>query len=247
MQLIDTHVHLMMPEYSDLASIINRAKSVGVSRFICPGIDWETSNKAIELHKIYPEIIPAVGLHPTNPSEDLSKYEALAHIPEVRAIGEIGTDIRATDLKEQEKRFRFFLELAIAVNKPALIHVIRTWDMTFAILADYPQLQGKAVLHCFAGGQEEAKKAANLGLLLSFTAIIARKGMTKTHEVIKNWPLDQMMLETDGPWLAWPGEDGPNEPKTVPRIAQYIADIKGESVETIAQTTTQAASDFFAL
>ncbi len=69
--------------------------------------------------------------------------------------------------------------------------------------------------------------------------------MDATHDVIKSWPLDQMMIETDGPWLAWPGESWPNEPKTVAKVAEFVATLKNESVETVAKVTTQTAEEFF--
>lgn len=277
MQLIDTHVHLMMPDYKNLDEVVDRAKEAGVTRFVVPGINLETSRQAIELAKQYPEIIPAVGLHPMNEPEDLEEFKKLAALPEVKAIGEIGTDIRAEDPTlqkalwgKQEARFRFFLDLAVEHNKPALVHTIRTWDETIKVLAGYPQLKGKVVMHCFSLGQEEAAQAKELGLLISITAIIARKGNKKTHDVIKDWPLEQMMLETDGPWLQWPkfkdqdevarvvsqkwsvpqspeGDEGPNEPKTLYKIAELIAEIKGVSVEEVATQTTQTAQKFFGL
>jgi TatD DNase family protein len=257
MRFIDTHVHLMMPDYHDVGgvgAVLQRAQAAGVTYCVVPGIDYQTSQQAIALAATYPAIIPAVGLHPMNPDEDLTLYKALAARPEVKAIGEIGTDARANDLPggwpKQEQRFRFFLDLAQQVDKPALVHVIRTWDETVAILADYPQLRGKVVLHCFAAGPAEAKKIRDLGLLISCTALIARNGMQSTLEVIKDWPLNQMMLETDGPWLKWPkGEKStvPNEPTTVAQIAQCVADVKGISVEAVAQATTQTAQTFFSL
>lgn len=248
MELIDTHVHLMMPEYEKtLPEVLSRAKERSVTTFICPGIDLPTSKQAIDLHNKYPEIIPAVGLHPMAQNEDLGQFADLAQNPVVKAIGEIGTDIRAGDFAEQEKRFRFFLELAIKTNKPALVHTIRTWEPTMKILADYPELKGKVVMHCFNAGEEEANQAKALGVLLSFTAIIARKGMSDTHNVIKSWTLEQMMLESDAPWLAWPGDGEVNEPKVVALICKFIAEIKGIAVEEVAQKTTNTAQTFFAI
>src|SRR5687768_1187169 len=114
MQLIDTHVHLMMPDYENVGgvgAVLERMKAAGVTHCVVPGIDYKTSKEAIALGEQYPQIVPAIGLHPTNEFEDLEQFKTLAELPEVKAIGEIGTDFRVNDLTEQEKRFRFFLEL----------------------------------------------------------------------------------------------------------------------------------------
>jgi len=243
--LIDTHAHLTHEDYSDVAGVLERAKQVGVMQCVVPGLDSTSSRKAIELAQKYPQILPAVGLHPLSASENLEAFRELAALPQVVAIGEIGTDAKAGEMKEQEKRLRFFLELAIETAKPALVHIRDTWQETLVILADYPELKNQAVIHCFTGGYKEAEAIQKLGLFISCTAIIARESLASTREVIKSWPLEQLMLETDCPWLSWPGEKWPNEPKTVAQIAQKIAEIKGISVEEVAQQTTHAANKFF--
>lgn len=249
MHLIDTHIHLTYPDYAaDFPGMLARAQEAGVVQYVCPGLDYESSQAAIALARQYPAIIPAVGLHPLSDPTDLTAFEDLATLPEVKAIGEIGTDVKAGPMGEQEARFRFFLDLACKVGKPVLIHIRETWGETFRILADYPQLRNKAVIHCFTGGKAEASKIDELGLLLSITAILARKNVSpETLEAVKGWPLGRMMLETDGPYLAWPGETWPNEPSTVRRVAEFVAALKGISVDEVAETTTQVAKRFFAV
>ncbi len=246
MEFIDTHVHLMMPEYDGILSdVITRAKQAGVGRFIVPGIDFKTSQEAVALAEKHSEIIPAIGLHPMGADEPLEQFRELAENPQVKAIGEIGMDRRAGDFSKQEKRFRFFLELAIKTGKPALIHLLHDWPPVLAIVKDYPELQGRAVWHCFASDRVAADELVELGMYLSCTAIVARKKMEATHEVIKTWPLEKTMLETDGPWLSWPKEDGPNEPTAIVKIAQLIADIKEMPIEEVAEKTTLSAITFF--
>jgi len=248
MNFIDTHAHLTHDDYAGkLDVVLNQAKEVDVTRYVVPGLDMASSRQAIKLYHEFSSILPAIGLHPLSATENYESFRELAALPEVAAIGEIGTDAKAGDWKEQEARFRFFLELAIEVNKPALIHIRDTWAETFKILADYPELKQKAVIHCFTGGAKEAEQVAKLGLLLSFTAIIARKNMDATHEVIKNWPFEQMMLETDCPWLSWPGESWPNGPAAVAKTGEFIAGLKGVSVEEVANQTTKTANKFFDL
>ncbi len=245
--MIDTHVHLNMDDYTDIAGAIERAKEVGVDRFVVPGLDLASSKKAIELSEQFPEIIPAIGLHPLSEDEDLNAFKELARDSRVKAIGEIGTDIKGGDWANQEKRFRFFLGLAVETNKPALIHIRDTWEETLTVLRDYPQLKNKAVIHCFTGGENEARQIRELGLFVSVTAILARPALAESCSIIKDWPLDQLMLETDGPYLMWPGEKWPNEPKTVAKIAQLVADLKNVSVNDVADKTTVTSEHFFNL
>mgnify|MGYP003881703131 CR=1 FL=1 len=238
----------MFPEYDGrLPEVIARAKEAGVTRFVVPGTDYATSQQAIELAQQCPEIIPAIGLHPLNEKCDLNLFRSLAALPEVKAIGEIGTDSGAGDWAEQERRFRFFLELAIEHNKPVLVHIRDTWQPTLAIMAEYPQLRDKAVIHCFTGDQIIAGQIHEHGYLLSFTAILARSKYKETQAVATAWPLDRMMLETDSPWLSWPSEKGPNEPSTVRKLAEFIASLHGCPVEEVAKATTQTAKVFFNL
>ncbi len=247
MHFYDTHVHLTHEDYQkDLPGLLERATNQGVAGFVVPGLDYASSEQSIELHSQYPSIIPAVGLHPLSPAEELAPFRELVNRPEVKAIGEIGTDKKAGSMDKQEERLRFFLDLAVQTGKPALIHIRDTWQETFRILGDY-SLRDEFVIHCFTGGKAEAGQISELGGYLSVTAILARKGMEATLGVIKEWPLERLMLETDGPWLSWPGESWPNESTTVIKVAQLVADLRGISLEKVAATTSQSAERFFDL
>src|SRR6476660_1453818 len=120
MELIDTHVHLTMPDYgADLLPLFARAKEQEVIECVVPGLDLATSKLSLALSQRYPEIIPCVGLHPISEPADLFPFAALAETEQIKAIGEIGTDSKAGNWEAQETRFRYFLELAIKVKKPA--------------------------------------------------------------------------------------------------------------------------------
>lgn len=250
MRLIDTHVHLTYPDYGDIQTVIADAQAVGVDRLIVPGLNLTSSKQSLDLAQAYPSIFAAVGMHPLEKDDlaDFKDFATLAQHPKCVAIGEVGTDRNAGPMVDQEKRFRGFLDIALGVHKPVLIHVRETWADTFRILGDYPELKNKAVIHCFTGGEAEGQRIGELGLLLSVTAILARKNISpETLEVVKRWPLEKMMLETDGPYLAWPGEPWPNQPSTVAKIAQFVADLKGVSVDEVATKTTTTAEMFFNL
>lgn len=246
-RLIDTHTHLnITPLIEEVDGVVERARAAGVHWFVVPGLDYATSRKSLELAERHPSIIPTVGLHPLSERDvDLAAFAELAADPPIKAIGEIGTDHKAGDWSCQERWLRFFLELAIRLKKPALIHIRDTWEPTLRVLRDYPELGGRAVVHCFTGGAEEAAALCELNVLISVTAILARAQMTAAREVVKTWPIDRLMLETDSPYLPWPGELWPNEPKTVTRVARLVAELKGLPTEVVATATTKTAEAFF--
>lgn len=247
--MIDTHIHLMHKDYESLpggvAGVLQRAAAAGVTRCVVPALDPLTSKQVIELAHTFPQIIPAIGLHPLSPDEVLAPFESLIALPEVKAVGEIGFDAKAGDVTAQALRVRFFLDCAAKHNKPAIIHIRDMWDEAFSVLEEYRHVP--MVIHCFTGGHKEAEQCKNLGFHISVTALIARAALEETREVITTWPLDRLMLETDGPWLSFPGDRWPNEPSTVARIAQFVAELRGESLEDIAQQTTATAEQFFQL
>lgn len=250
MELIDTHVHLTMPEYADqpggLDGVLERANQAGVTTFIIPGIDFDHCTKAQKLANTHENIFFAVGDHPSTTTD--ANMDSLVTDPKCVAIGEVGFDSKSGPVEHQETCFRHFLDLAVAHNKPVILHIRDLWGDTWRVLSDYPQLRNRLVVHCFTGGQAETEQMERLGVLMSVTAILARKNTTpETLEAVSSWPLEKMMLETDGPWLPFPGEPYPNEPTTVAKICQFIANIKGISAEEVATTTTQTAKDFFGL
>lgn len=248
MHLIDTHAHLTYPDFQDIAAVIAKAKEVGVLEYIVPALDPASAQVAQQLAEHHAEIYFAVGTHPLSTEADTTYATDLISHPKCVAVGEIGTDINAGPTEDQSVRLRFFLDLAVQHNKPAIIHIRDTWDETFKILAEYPQLKGRAVIHCFTGLTEHAQKIKELGLLISITAISARKtAHQETLDAIRDWPLEQMMLETDCPYLPWPGEKYPNTPTTVAKIAQFVADLKGIALEEVAQKTTATAQQFFSI
>lgn len=246
MQLIDTHVHLTYPQYGSLSQVIHRAEAQGVTRYVVPGLDLASSQEALALGEVYPGIIPAVGLHPLHAHEPLDSFRVLAHDPCMKAIGEVGTDRKAGPMESQLERLGYFVELALEVKKPLLVHIRDTWDETLRFLQTYP-LEGKVVIHCFTGTKAEIEQIASAGYLISVTALLARDSMAATQEVIRTWPLEKLMLETDGPYLNWPGEEGPNEPATVRKVAEFVAQLKGVSLDRVAEVTTQTAETFFKL
>jgi TatD DNase family protein len=195
---------------------------------------------------------------------DYDFYKTLAQNKKVVAIGEIGLDYhfapKGVDLeivkKKQQEVFKKALELADELNLPVVIHSRDTHDDLIPILKEFVdagRLKRRGVLHCFTGGLTDAQKYLDLGFLISFTGIVtfeprpAQAEMReKILEVVKNIPLEKIMVETDSPYLTpEPFRGKRNEPIFVEYVAKKIAEIKNLSFDEVAATTTKTARDFF--
>jgi len=195
---------------------------------------------------------------------DINFYKKLAQDKKVVAIGEMGLDYhflpeninKEEGVAKQKLVFRQGLDLADELNLPIIIHSRDTHDDIQTILKEYKdanKLKRCGVIHCYTGTWEEAKKYLELGFLISFTGIITfePKGKNKEKqeallEVVKNTPLDKIMIETDAPYLApAPYRGKKNEPLYVRYVAEFIAKIKNINFEEVANTTTKTAKSFF--
>jgi TatD DNase family protein len=269
--IIDTHSHLSFKAYeNDRDEVIKRTQKEGV---VCidVGTKYETSKRAVELAEKYEGIYAAVGMHPIHiktdllrlkldPEEgaftpfteefDVEKYKALAKSKKVVAIGEIGLDyyyrpkskIKLEQFKEiQRKVFLQQLELAEELNLPVIVHCRMAHKDILEILSNK---KNKGVIHCFTGNWDEAQKYMDLGFYLGINGIIDKLDLT---EVIKNAPLDKLLVETDCPYLTplAEGKDKRNEPIFVKHVIQKIADLRGLSFGQIAEKTTENAKKLF--
>ena len=249
MNLIDTHCHIYYDKYiDDIDQVINRATAHNISNIICVGVDFESSKKSVDLAEKYEMVYATAGYHPhdaKDASDDyLKNLKMLAKNPKVIAIGEIGLDYfyNHSDKKIQLARFKEQLDLAKDLDLPAIIHN-RESDSDLYNTLKISQLN-KGVIHCFSSTLEFGNKILDLGLLLSFTGIVTFSDELK--KVVKQIPLNKMMLETDSPYLTpKPFRGKRNEPYMVNFIAEEIAKIKNISKEEVADTTTQTAKDFF--
>lgn len=258
---IDTHAHLDFPEYkTEVSAVIGRAKEVGVEKIINPAIDLDTSKRAVDLARKYPEIYAAVGFHPhcANDLDIESKGKLIAYTvhPKVVAIGEIGLDYyylkrsskyaHCPNRDQQIFCFEQMLDLAMETGLPAIIHTREADADILAILKAYKN-QIKGVVHCFSGGVDLAEKLIDLGFAISFTGNITYKN-PDTVDAIKKIPLGSIMIETDSPYLTpEPHRGKRNEPKYVVEVAKKIAEIKNIPLSQVETETTNKAIKFFGL
>ncbi|MBL7046981.1 MAG: TatD family hydrolase [Candidatus Marinimicrobia bacterium] len=249
---IDTHAHLHFHNlYSQLDDVIQRAAENGIDKIICVGIDIESTKRCIAIVEKYPIVFAAAGIHPHNskdaPEDFLDEIGKLVNHPKVVAIGETGLDFYR-DLSPRPIQIDVFtqqLQLAKKLDLPVIVHN-RNADREILNVVESVGHE-KGVVHCFSSDVEMAKKVLELGFKISFTGSITF-GNKAVMSVIKIVPLEDIMLETDCPFLAPVPKRGKlNEPANLPHIAARIAEIKSESVEKVAAITTANATNFFNL
>ena len=251
MQLIDTHSHIYYDKYKDdLNEVVNRATSNNICNIICVGVDIVSSRKSIKISEEYDMIYSTAGYHP-HESKDAEKMyldqlqDLLAH-PKVVALGEIGLDYyyNHSDHKTQIRVFREQLELAKTLDIPVIIHNREADNDLYENLKDSGISKG--VIHCYSSDIKYAQKIFDLGLIISFTGIITFSD--QLQKVVKEIPIENMMLETDSPYLTpIPHRGKRNEPYMVNYIAEKIADIKQMSIDEVASITTKTAKQFFGI
>jgi TatD DNase family protein len=255
MQLIDTHVHLDDTRYDpDREALIERARAAGVGILVTIGTHLEDSRWNVAFVAGKQDVYATVGIHPEMADRwqaaDLAEYEALAQKPGVVAIGEVGMDYHRPEFsrQQQEPVFRAMIALAKKLKLPLVIHNRQADRDTLEILRqDWdPSLGG--IFHCFAGDAQCAREAVDLNFDLAVGGVLTFKSAQGLRDIIATVPLDRIVLETDGPWLApqaWRGQR--NEPAYVASVAQTLATVKGVSVEEAAEATTRNARRVFRL
>ncbi len=270
--LTDTHCHLDFKKFDeDRDTVIERAIAIGVKRILIPGLDLESSLSAIRLAETHSGLYAAVGFHPTdleNFSEKaFEEIQALAKHSKVLAVGEIGLDyywvheeMKQAFQREILKRQLFF---AKAVNKPVIIHMREEQDAWFGqasrdllVILDewhgtlraenHPLAKKPGVLHSFNGTFETAEKALDLNFYIGITGPVTYKNAEEKRQMIRQLPLERILIETDAPFLTpVPHRGKRNEPAFVAYIADKIAEIHMTTREQVAQITTANAEHLF--
>ncbi|MGQ9513351.1 TatD family hydrolase [Thermodesulfitimonas sp.] len=253
-ELTDTHCHLDDERYkADRAAVIERARAAGVTRLVTVGYDLASSRRAGELAAALPGVYAVVGVHPHDaagvPLNYLEELRRLARAPRVVAIGEIGLDFYR-DLSPRSVQREVFvaqLHLARELGLPVVIHCREAHGEVYEILRrEAVGISG--VMHCFSGGWEEAKRFLALGFYLSIAGPVTFTGARRPVEVVRQMPLERLLLETDAPYLPpVPHRGKRNEPAYLIYTAQKVAAIRGISLEELAAATTANAVRLFGL
>jgi TatD DNase family protein len=251
--LFDTHCHLMDEQFdNDLNEVIRRAHDAGVNRIVIPGIDVETSKKAIAIAEQFDGIYAAVGVHPEAAKDvPLSAFDVvreLAKHEKVVAIGEIGLDYYwdAAPRDEQQRVMATQIEIAKECGLPVIIHNREATADTVSLLQSVGSAKVRGIMHCFMDTFEIACKCIDMGFFISFGGPVTFKNARNVHEVAPKIPDESILIETDSPYLApHPYRGKRNEPGYVRLVATRMAELKQMSVEEIADITTRNANRLF--
>lgn len=248
---IDTHAHLNFQKFNlDWAEAIERAKKAKVKKIINVGSNLKTSRKAVEIAQKSEDAFAAVGLHPIHVKDedfDEEKFLKLARHKKVVAIGETGLDYYYDKSTKELQRevLEKLLGLAAKVSKPVILHCRDASSDILSFLMAQP-LEPLGVMHCFAGDWPMAKILLDMGLYISFTGLITFTKNEAAFEVIKNMPLERLMIETDCPYMTpEPHRGRRNEPAYVVEVAKKIAELKKIPLEKIEEQTTKNAEELF--
>lgn len=250
--MIDSHCHLADAQFAnDLDAVLQRAKEAGIEKMITIADSLEEAEKCIEIAETYPHIFCTVGVHPHNAKDwkkgDSERVQAMvAQSKKVKAIGEIGLDYHYNHSEQSDQRAVFLEQLTLSKELllPAVIHCREAVQDIETIVREVEPVQ--LVMHCCTEKWEDVAWFVELGHLLSFTGIATYPSSHAIRETIKNCPLDQLMIETDSPYLApVPHRGKRNEPAYVVEVLNMIAKIKDMSVEEVERATTHNTIEFF--
>lgn len=252
--LIDSHTHLDFNHFdADRKDVILRAQENNVLALISIGIDIQTSRAALKIAQEYDNIFTSAGFHPHDAnkmtSDDFDELEQLYSHPKVVAIGEVGLDYfyDYSPREIQRRVFRRFIDLAIEIRKPLIIHTREANEDVLSILKDRAKSGWNGVFHCFSGDENMARKVLDLGFYISFTGNVTFKN-SRSLPVAKYVPTERMIVETDCPFLTpVPFRGKRNEPAFVNYVARKIAENKNMPFDEFAIMTTRNAKNLFQL
>lgn len=255
--LIDTHCHLTDEKLiNNLDSILLDAQKNDVQKIITLGTNINDSNKAIEVSEKYPAVYSCVGIYPHEEKDTEVKIlktqliELLNKSKKIIGIGECGIDTPKgqilTPLHRQEELFKMQIDTAIESSLPVVIHNRDANDIVLEILKTYRNAHLTGVVHSFVSNWDFAEQILNLGLYLSFNAIITYPSGKDILDVVKKVPLDKILVETDAPYLPPQGlRDKINEPKYVRITTKTLSDVRNIDFEEMANILAQNSQSLF--
>jgi TatD DNase family protein len=257
---VDSHAHLEIvtdaaPDSDAVKKVLDDAKAAGVDRVVQVGYSAEQSKWCVAAAEHFNDsVLAAVALHPNEApivadmEADLKIIEALAAHPRVRAIGETGLDYFRTPpelRKRQQDSFKWHIELAKKNKKALVIHDRDSHEDVLSILLEVGAPE-KTIFHCFSGDVEMAKTCIDRGYVLSFAGTLTFKNAPALREAVKLVPYEQLLVETDSPFLApMPNRGALNTPAQIANIVRAMAEERNESVATLAQALSDNAERIF--
>ena len=251
MEYIDTHCHLFMMD-GEPADHVSEAQAAGVEAMVCVGIDPESSRRSRDLADARAGVFATAGVHPHEATEfDALAGRAIEELladPRVVAVGETGLDHfrLLSPADDQERALRAHCGLAREHDKPMVIHARDAWADVFRVLEE--ERVERVVLHCFSGGEAEAKEAAARGYYCSFAGPVTYPKNDELRRAAAAVPANRLLVETDSPFLPPEGLRGSNNrPANVSYVVAAVAEARGEDVSAVAALTVANARAAFSL
>ena len=242
---IDSHCHLDFPELAqNLPDLMANMAANQVTHALCVAVDLPNFHRVRALAERHENLFASVGVHPDYQDTIEPTVEQLVELADhsrVVAIGETGLDYFRLkgDLEWQRERFRIHIRAAREISKPLIIHTREAASDTIKIMREEGAKAVGGVMHCFTETLEVAEQAMELGFYISFSGIVTFKKALSIKEVAQKIPLERMLIETDSPYLApVPFRGKQNEPALVKHVAEEIAKIRGDSIESIGHSTS---------
>jgi len=251
--MIDSHCHLdHEPLLSDLPNIIQRSKNVGIEKLLTISTSFKSFSKIKELINIDEMIYGTIGIHPHESSKDIiTSKQIIKNLKEnskIIGIGETGLDFyyNNSEKEKQISSFKEHIEASIETNKPLIVHSRDAEKETFEILNHYKNEKVKILMHCFTGSKEFSEKLLTLNSYFSASGIITFKNSIDLQKTFKSLPLDNILIETDSPFLApVPNRGKQNEPSFIDFTALKLAEIKNISKSYLVKITTNNFNKLF--
>ena len=256
---VDTHAHLEIvtntpPDHEDIGRVLEEAASVGIDRVVQVGYSAEQSEWSVKLAESWPRVLAAVALHPNEApvvadlESDLKRIEELAQFERVRAIGETGLDFFRTEPElRQRQRYSFIrhIEIAKEFNKALVIHDRDAHREVLDVLEEVGAPE-RTVFHCFSGDAEMARECVAKGYFLSFAGTVTFKNAPQLREALKLVPINQLLVETDSPFLApMPHRGALNTPAQIPNTVRVMASERGDDLATLTKALSDNAERVF--
>jgi len=254
--LTDTHAHLYAEQFdNDRTEMLQRAFDAGVSRIFLPNIDQASISGMMALAEAYPEKIwPMIGLHPCSVNEDVEQdlawVQSWLEKGKFVAVGEIGMDLYWDKTHIEQQKFALQQQTIWAKEKglPVILHTREAFDEIFTVMDQLNDQQMRGIFHCFTGTVEQANHIIEYGdFYLGIGGVLTFK-KSGLDQILKEIPLEYMVLETDAPYLSpTPHRGKRNESAYLTLVAEKLAEVKGVSVEEVARITTENSQKIFGI
>lgn len=251
LELTDSHAHIDDSSFDgDREAMFERATEAGVGHIVVPAVDQASWARIKAICAAHPRALPAYGLHPIyidrHRPEHLDELADLLRTQRPVAVGEIGLDYFVPGLDQERQRSFFHQQLLLAreLSLPVIVHARRAMDEVTSTMRRIGGLRG--VVHSFSGSMQQAQQLWNLGFLIGIGGPVTHERAQRLRHIVATMPLDRLLLETDAPDQPGASHRGErNEPSYIQEVLQVVAQLRGESVETIAAATTDNARRLF--